>query len=165
MVNELLSFSRAALGRQAKPMEATLLRPLIEDVITKEAIDESLVSLHVGDDLKVEAHVELLRRAIGNVLRNAQLHAPASPIEISADRTHDGLRLIIADHGPGVPADSLPRLFEPFYRVDTSRTRETGGVGLGLSIVKNCVESCGGAVMAENRQPHGLRIIMSLASA
>ncbi len=64
----------------------------------------------------------------------------------------------VADSGPGVPEEELPKIFDAFYRVDTSRTRETGGVGLGLSIVKMCVESCGGTVAARNRPGGGLEV-------
>jgi two-component system sensor histidine kinase CpxA len=70
--------------------------------------------------------------------------------------------LQIEDSGPGIPESALPQLFDPFYRVDSSRTRDTGGVGLGLSIVKTCVESCGGTVACENRRPSGLRVILRL---
>ena len=71
----------------------------------------------------------------------------------------------VADDGPGVPPPELPRIFDAFYRVDTARTRETGGVGLGLSIVKICVEACGGTVSARNREPQGLEVILHLSVA
>ncbi|HYF37864.1 MAG TPA: HAMP domain-containing sensor histidine kinase [Prosthecobacter sp.] len=165
LVNELLSFSKAALGQPGKALETVSVLPLLREVIATEAVDDAQVMLQVPAELAVSARPDLLRRAVGNVLRNARLHAPETRIEIEAVRSNGHIRLSIADHGPGVPSESLPRLFEPFYRVDLSRTRETGGVGLGLSIVKSCVESCGGTVVAENRAPHGLRITMALASA
>ena len=71
----------------------------------------------------------------------------------------------VADSGPGVPAEELPRIFDAFYRVDASRTRDTGGVGLGLSIVKSCVEACGGTVAARNRSAGGLEVTLRLPSA
>jgi two-component system sensor histidine kinase CpxA len=114
----------------------------------------------VPPGLAVSAAPSLLSRAVGNVLRNAMHHAgPAGPVEISAtpvasqdERGADReVRLAIADHGPGVPAEALPKLFDPFYRVDEARTRDTGGVGLGLAIVKSCVQACGGSVTAHAR--------------
>ncbi|MDZ4287540.1 MAG: HAMP domain-containing sensor histidine kinase [Prosthecobacter sp.] len=165
LVNELLSFSKAALGHQAKALEPVAVLPLIHEVMRTENVAEERVRLEVPEELRVSARPDLLRRALGNVLRNACLHAPEGEITIRAIRSNGHVELSIADEGPGVPEESLPRLFEPFYRVDASRTRETGGVGLGLSIVKSCLESCGGTVIAENREPHGLRIIMGLASA
>ena len=61
----------------------------------------------------------------------------------------------------------MPHVFDPFYRADPSRDRETGGIGLGLSIVKTCIESCGGTVSCRNRAPHGLEVtvILKIASA
>jgi signal transduction histidine kinase len=63
----------------------------------------------------------------------------------------------VEDHGPGITADHLPHIFEPFYRPDTSRSRETGGVGLGLSIVKRIAESHGGQVLIDSREGAGTR--------
>lgn len=165
MVNELLSFSKAALGHDAKPLETVELEPLVREVMTLEGISQDQFTLALPTSAAVKARPDLLRRAIGNVLRNAIRHAPDSAVDISAIRSNGHVRLSIMDHGEGVPAESLPRLFEPFYRVDASRTRDTGGVGLGLSIVKSCVESCGGTVTADNQKPHGLRIDIELASA
>jgi len=109
------------------------------------------------------AEPELLLRAVANVVRNAVRYAAgAGPIQVSAARENEMIVLRIEDSGPGIPESALPQLFDPFYRVDSSRTRDTGGVGLGLSIVKTCVESCGGTVGCENRQPSGLRVILRL---
>jgi two-component system sensor histidine kinase CpxA len=63
---------------------------------------------------------------------------------------------------PEFPRMKSQKLFDPFYRVDTSRNRETGGIGLGLSIVKTCVETCRGTVTCRNRQPSGLEVVIRL---
>ena len=161
MVNELLSFSKAAVGMDSMTPEPVMLRAVIEEVLHTEDLPADLEWVEISDSLIVLAHYELLKRAIGNVLRNAMLHG-APPIEISAERSNGHIVLSIADSGPGVPADSLPRLFDPFYRVDTARARETGGTGLGLAIVKTCVDACGGTVSAKNAAPHGLEIVITL---
>jgi two-component system sensor histidine kinase CpxA len=121
----------------------------------------------VSGDLRVRADAELLLRALSNILRNSVRYAGnAGPIQITAGLDGEKVRVMIDDCGPGIPAESLPQIFDPFYRVDVSRDRETGGVGLGLSIVKTCVESCGGTVACENLEPRGLRmIVMLLAGA
>ena len=69
------------------------------------------------------------------------------------------------DEGPGVPEESLERIFDPFYRVEESRSRESGGVGLGLAIVKTCVEACDGTVTAHNLTPKGLEVRVALRAA
>jgi two-component system sensor histidine kinase CpxA len=71
----------------------------------------------------------------------------------------------VADSGPGVPADALEKIFEPFYRPEVARKRSTGGAGLGLAIVRRCVEACGGAVSAELCVPQGLRVNLRVPAA
>ncbi|MEN3943490.1 HAMP domain-containing sensor histidine kinase [Prosthecobacter sp. SYSU 5D2] len=165
LVDELLSFSKAALGQNGKKPEAVNLLPILEGAVHLEGVPEGQCQMQVPSGMQVKAVTDLLRRAVGNILRNAQLHAPGSAIEIRATQSKGVVIVTLADSGPGVPAESLPRLFEPFYRVDVARARETGGTGLGLSIVKTCVEGCGGSVSAQNRAPHGLIVSIELPCA
>jgi signal transduction histidine kinase len=74
------------------------------------------------------------------------------------------IALTVSDSGPGVPEEMLDRLFDPFFRPDVSRVRETGGTGLGLAIVKSAIEACGGSVSLRNREPQGLELKMSLTA-
>lgn len=165
LVDELLSFSKAALGQNHKVLEPVSLLPLTEGVVQLEAVPADQCRIQVPSDLRVLGLPDMLRRAIGNVLRNARLHAAGSPVEITATKSRDKVVLQLADEGPGVPEESLPRLFEPFYRVDVARARETGGTGLGLAIVKTCIEACGGSVTAGARKPHGLIVSIELPCA
>jgi two-component system sensor histidine kinase CpxA len=152
LVDELLAFSKAGLQASATACERVALLPLLNAAVAREA-SGTQVTVAVPDDLAVFAAPALLSRAVGNILRNAVHHAgPSGPVAITATSGEAGaVSLTIADHGPGVPPEALPKLFDPFFRVDPSRTRETGGVGLGLAIVKSCVEACGGTVAARNR--------------
>jgi signal transduction histidine kinase len=68
----------------------------------------------------------------------------------------------IADRGPGIPEDQLERVFEPFYRLEASRSRETGGTGLGLTIARNIIEQHGGTITLANRKEGGLEVKLSL---
>jgi two-component system, OmpR family, sensor histidine kinase CpxA len=165
LVHELLSFSKTTLASANKPAESVPLLVLIDEVVGIEAIPPQKLRVAVPADLIITCIPDLLRRSIGNILRNARLHAPESDIEVSAVRKGDHIHLRISDNGPGVPAESLARLFEPFYRVDTSRDRQTGGSGLGLAIVKTCVETCGGSVSVRANEPHGLVFEMELPRA
>lgn len=165
LVHELLSFSRSTLASASKPAENVPLVTLIDDVAGMEAIPPQKLRVDVPADLVIRCIPDLLRRAIGNILRNACIHAPDSLIEVSAARRGDLIRLRIADNGPGVPPESLARLFEPFYRVDTSRDRQTGGSGLGLAIVKTCIETCGGSVSLSANSPQGLVFEIELPRA
>jgi two-component system sensor histidine kinase CpxA len=165
LVNELLSFSRASLGKPNLKLQPVPLRGVVEKAAARECGPDSgaTVSVNIPEELRAVAEPELLLRAVANVLRNAVRYAAsAGPIRVSTAREGEMIVLKIEDCGPGIPESALPQLFDPFYRVDSSRTRDTGGVGLGLSIVKTCVESCGGSVGCENRQPSGLRVIVRL---
>jgi two-component system sensor histidine kinase CpxA len=165
LVNELLSFSKASLGGAAIKFQPVSLRAAVEKAVSREcgACGEAEIKIAVPEDLRARAEPELLSRALGNILRNA-IHyaAQAGPITISAARAGGSVEMSVEDCGPGIPAAAIAQVFDPFYRVDTSRDRETGGVGLGLSIVKTCVESCGGTVRCENRKEGGLRVVVRL---
>jgi signal transduction histidine kinase len=83
-------------------------------------------------------------------------------VTLSARRTEDGVRIEVADTGPGVPAEHVPRLFDRFYRVDRARSSTTGGVGLGLAIVKGIAELHGGSVTLTTGVGHGTRVALLL---
>ena len=165
LVNELLSFSKASLGKAKIKLQPVTLKSIVEKAVSREAglINNAEIKIDVAGELQVLAEPELLLRSVCNVLRNALRYAAhAGPITISATRENTFAILKIEDCGSGIPEESLAQIFDPFYRIDSSRSRDTGGVGLGLSIVKTCVESCGGTVACENRQPCGLRISIQL---
>lgn len=167
LVNELLSFSKASLGKAKIKIQAVALLPLVAKAVNREAglDDGANIKVNVPEDLNVLAEPELLLRSVANVLRNAIRYAGDSgPLTISATRENQDVILAIEDCGAGIPDEAIAQIFDPFYRIDSSRSRDTGGVGLGLSIVKTCIESCGGTVTCENRQPNGLRVVIRLAS-
>jgi len=166
LVNELLSFSKANLHRDVS-LQIVKLKPLVQRVIERESMHGANISVDVPEDLSVLAEPELLARAVGNVLRNALRYAgQESPISLTARVTSkDLVTLVIRDHGPGVPTESLTKIFDAFYRPDAARTREAGGVGLGLAIVKSCVEACGGHVTANNAEGGGLELTFRLLLA
>jgi two-component system sensor histidine kinase CpxA len=168
LVNELLSFSKASIGGTAIKLQSVSARAVVDKAVAREcsAHPDAQIKIDVADDLCALAEPELLLRAFGNILRNAIRYAGGTgPISIRAAREDGQVVFHFDDCGPGIPHESIPRIFDPFYRVDASRDRETGGTGLGLSIVKTCVESCGGSVACENRQPAGLRVSVKLSVA
>jgi signal transduction histidine kinase len=100
----------------------------------------------------------LLRNLVGNALR----HQPdgAAPIEVFMRRETDGrLALGVRDHGPGVPAEQLPKLAQAFYRPDSARSRSTGGVGLGLYLCRLVAQAHGGELRIRRAEP-GLEVAM-----
>jgi len=164
LVDELLNFSRATAQREIN-LQHVPLDQLVAETVAREAPGMQ-VECDVPAGLAALAEPRLLARALGNVVRNAVRYAGGSgPIVISAAPAGDHVNLVVADNGPGVPVESLPRLFDAFYRPDTARTRETGGTGLGLAIAKTCVEACRGTVAARLGAPHGLEVCFTLPAA
>ena len=162
LVGELLSFSKAAFGAAAVPLQPVDLAEVVNEAVRREKTDGAEIRVDLLLDVRVSANPDLLVRAIANVLRNAIQHTTAGPITIHAAREGEAIVVTVSDSGPGVPEAELPKIFDAFYRVDASRSRDTGGAGLGLAIVKTCVESCGGTVAAHNREPHGLEVQLRL---
>ena len=167
LVDQLLAFSRASLGGSSVRLQPVDVRAAAGSAVEHETGGaDARIAVEIPPGLSVRADPDLLVRALGNLLRNAIRHGgEAGPITLRAEEAADGVSIAVADRGPGVPEEELPKIFDAFYRVDTSRTRETGGVGLGLSIVKMCVEACGGTVAANNQPAGGLVVTLRLPAA
>ena len=165
LVAELLAFTRAGLLPRDAARVPVELVPLVARVLAREAASDA-VTVDVPDGLSALADSDLLARAVGNLVRNAIRHAGRDGgIAVRARREGDAVEIVVEDAGPGVPTEALARLGEPFFRPESARARETGGVGLGLSIVRAGVEACAGTVTFANREPHGLRVTLRLAAA
>lgn len=111
----------------------------------------------------VEADPDMLMRVFANLCDNALRHMPAGGV-VTIDAAQSGNKLVVAvsDTGEGIPTAALPRIFERFYRSDSSRQANTGGSGLGLAIVRAIIEAHGGVIRAENVQGGGARILFTL---
>ncbi|MBL9205994.1 MAG: HAMP domain-containing histidine kinase [Opitutaceae bacterium] len=164
LVNELLAFTKAGLRARTAELESLDLPPLIADVVAREG-GTARIAVAVPPQLKVRGDAPLLARALGNLIRNAVRYAgDLEPIVVDARVDGDWVKISVDDHGPGVSPEALSRLGEPFYRPEAARTRETGGVGLGLAIVRSAVTACGGEVHFANRTPHGFHAEIRLAA-
>ncbi len=166
LVNELLSFSRAGMEALDVKLVKVNLAATVARVLDRESSPEGKMVVAVDQKLHALADPEYIFRALSNVVRNAIRYAgDAGPIQIAAQAEDGMVCLVVADSGPGVPEQSVEEIFEPFYRLDPSRNRETGGLGLGLAIVRNCVEACHGTVRCRSRHPSGLQIEIRLPKA
>lgn len=165
LVSEVLAFTKASTAPGAVRLESVELAPVVDLALSRECPGLK-TELALEDGLAVRADRNLLARAISNVCRNAHRHAGEHCLlRVESSRQGDQVELRISDNGPGVDAEDLPRLFEPFYRPDAARTREAGGTGLGLAIVRAGVEASGGTVRAEAADPRGLAIVFRLPVA
>lgn len=154
LVSDLLASARLDL---AEADVALRRAPVDVPTLVAEAVarfarrhGEQAVSTALAPHLPpLDADGSLLRRVLDNLLENGMRHG-APPLTVRAEAIPAGVRFTVADAGQGFPADDLPRVFEPFYRADASRSRETGGVGLGLALCRRIVEAHGGRIEARN---------------
>ena len=104
-----------------------------------------------------------MKRAFANIIQNALKYGVRAHVSIVV--VSDRAQVQIDDDGPGIPPDKLQLALEPFVRLEDSRSRETGGAGLGLAIAKANIEADGGSLLLSNRQEGGLRVIVTLPLA
>lgn len=165
LANELLSFSKSALLENQVELAPVNLADVVDAAIRQERSGAFPIEIDVPRGLFVQGNFDLLQRALGNLVRNALRYGGEQGIAVRSWLESGRVFITVADEGPGLAPEELEKVFDPFYRVDPSRTAATGGVGLGLAIVKSCVESCGGVVSAANREPHGLEVRVRLNPA
>ncbi len=115
------------------------------------------------DDVFIKADHETIKTAVKNLVENAVNYSPEHTtvaIGVNGDGSKATIRVV--DQGIGIPAASLDRIFERFYRVDPARSRETGGTGLGLAITRHCVRDCGGTINVWSREGEGSTFTITL---
>jgi signal transduction histidine kinase len=166
LVDELLELTRAEGDPTARVLEEVNLAELLREVVGECALEAEMQGCRLEPKLDkvvtLTGDFELLKRACDNVLRNAIRHAAKGTSVDVLVSTRDGRASIsFRDYGPGVPADALPEIFKPFYRVETDRGRASGGVGLGLAIASRAVELHHGKITAKNANP-GLSVEIEL---
>ena len=146
LVDEMLTYARLEQGAPALNYQEVALTPLLDKLITELAALRPSISLvrgpcqlavDTGND-RVMAEPHYLQRAIKNLITNALRHAEAR-VRVSFSISAQHCRVDVEDDGPGVPQEEWERVFTPFLRLDDSRTRASGGHGLGLSIVRRIV--------------------------
>jgi two-component system OmpR family sensor kinase len=157
LVDDMLLIARLDQGR---PLEA---KPVDLQVIARDAAADARavapqreITLDAPNTVVVSGDDTRLRQVVGNLVRNALVHTPpASPVEIAVTTLNGSAHLSVADHGTGLKAEDRDRVFEPFYRADASRSRDSGGAGLGLSIVNAVVIAHGGQVLVRETSGGG----------
>ena len=166
LVGELLSFSKVGMESRERVLSAVDVRAVAMRAAEREATTNVRIGVEIPAPLQALAEPEYLLRSLGNLVRNAVRYAgDAGPITISARKERDQIVILVSDCGPGLPAEELEKVFTPFYRLEAARDREHGGVGLGLAIVRSCVEVCRGQVKCRNRKPSGLEVEIRLSAA
>lgn len=166
LVGEVMALARLRSQPVAKSERIAL------DELVSEIVDNARYE-HPEAEIRYEARAvpELngnrtqLTRAVENVVRNALNHAGSADgaaVEVNLQAAAGRVEIRVADRGPGVPEADLERIFEPFYRVDTSRDHRSGGQGIGLAIAASVLELHGGRIVARNRSGGGLEVTLEL---
>jgi two-component system sensor histidine kinase CpxA len=171
LIGSLMTISRLESGSSHMSKTAVNLEQVVDEVARDAAFEAQArncqVEAEILDELPVIGDPALLRSAIENVVRNATRYTPAgTTVKIRAEIAERGNSreavIRVSDAGPGVPDDSLDKIFRPFYRIDDARVRSTGGVGLGLAITERAVRLHGGSVKASNLPEGGLSVEIRL---
>jgi two-component system, OmpR family, sensor histidine kinase CpxA len=171
LIGRILTLARLEDGEQLVAQTPVPLDELVASVTEDAEFEAQSRNCHVNasipeGDWKVRGNASLLNSAIENVVRNAVRYTQEGSsvkIELTSDnRSGNEALLRVSDSGPGVPGDALEKLFQPFYRLDEARGRQTGGVGLGLAITERAVRFHGGKVRAFNREGGGLTVEIRL---
>ena len=162
LIADLLESERLANGHATLQCETNDLNALATEVLATSFAGSGIRTLF-GALPTLMLDPTRMRLLLRNLLDNAQRHGGGSdtPTELRTWADGDGVHLSVRDHGPGVPADALPRLAEAFYRPDVARQRSTGGVGLGLHLCRLVARAHGGHLLLRNAEP-GLAVTLSL---
>ncbi|MBI4742500.1 MAG: hypothetical protein HY777_13330 [Betaproteobacteria bacterium] len=159
MVGAALGFLRGeAVDEPLRPVDiAALVESVVEDFVEGGACIS--IGSPAGIRLVVRAHA--LRRCLSNLVDNA-LKYGVDDVTVAIEATSDGVNILVRDRGPGLAAEETDKVFEPFYRVESSRNRETGGTGLGLAIARQIARAHGGELTLANRAAGGLEAAIRL---
>lgn len=167
MIAELLELERIREGRGIRRQRHDLVAVLREMVdVYKD--DSPGVDLHLAhSEVWLEIDREKIKTVLRNLLENARKFSlpDSRPVEIAVEENGSAIIVRVCDDGPGIPDADLPNLFEPFYRVDRSRSRKTGGYGLGLSICKRIMEAHGGSIAVTNNAERGTAFVLTFPTA
>lgn len=171
LVDDLLVLARYESGQFALNPQFSDVQKVLGWVLSGLAIQvkqsQVAVTSKIPEGLaRVKIDESSLAQVLLNLIENAvKYNNPRGEVTISASEKSDGVEILVADTGLGIPAEDLPRIFERFYRVDKAHSRQISGTGLGLSIVKHIVESYGGIIRAESQLGSGSVFCLTLPKA
>jgi|TARA_R100001244_G_scaffold44182_1_gene39719 signal transduction histidine kinase len=157
-LDDILSLAR--LGRSQEQADPVDIRSLIETIVDEFSDLGHQVHYQRGEKQSALIRETLIRRALRNLIGNAILYGKSA--DISVEKSGDRLMINVDDDGPGIPADNIDAMFEPFRRGESSRNRATGGSGLGLTLARAIARDHGGDIILKNRDNGGLRATLVL---
>ena len=157
-LDDILSLAR--LGRPSEPAVEVDVAALVDAVVEDFRDLGADVTFEEADRLPLRLRPSLIRRAVRNLIENAVKYGHGAVVSVEAGT--QAVAILVADTGPGIPEDRLDDVFEPFTRLETSRNRETGGIGLGLALARAIVREARGDLTLANRAGGGLAATITL---
>ena len=155
MVEATLSFAKGI--SESEPFQSVGITEFLNDLKAGMVDDLDIAG---GPELQVRLRINAIKRALRNIIENAIRYGKIAAVSWQVE--YEDILLFIDDEGPGIPEDALDRVFDPFVRLDESRSLETGGHGLGFSIARSILRAHGGEVTLSNRDTGGLRATVRL---
>jgi two-component system phosphate regulon sensor histidine kinase PhoR len=140
----------------------SVIRDSIEEIKKLSGSEIKVNTVFAKDKIILEANRVLLERVTMNILENAFRYSDCNEIQVSVRNGRNNVQIAIKDNGKGIPKKDLRRIFDRFYRVDRSRSRESGGSGLGLSIVKKIIERFDGTILVDSAPGKGTQFTINL---
>jgi len=164
LIEDLLTASRIESQQLPLALGRVLFEDLVREVIESLGAEGGRVDVRITGDLPVlTTDRQLLSRVLQNLVDNAMKYSPdGAPCELGAVARDDAIVFWVQDHGIGIPADELPRIFDRFYQVDQSSTRTFRGAGLGLSLVQDLLRHLGGSIVVHSVEGEGSRFTVTL---
>jgi signal transduction histidine kinase len=167
LVYNVLLFSRSGAVELKPALRPVPVDEVLGDVVesVRLAVDDAGQSIEIASSTPtvVVADRRLLRQALVNLVDNALKYgAPGQRIRLGAETAGVSVRLFVDDEGPGIPATDRARIFEPYARLSHDQVSERTGTGLGLAVVRQIAEACGGRVWLEDAPQHGARAVIEL---
>ena len=164
MVDSLLELANLEqVERSGRTSAEQLIQRAVEEIRPAAAARRVSVLVDAASPCPLTGNERLLQRAVFNLLENAVKYSPiGSTVCVLARQVDDLCRIEVTDQGPGIPPEYRQRIFEPFFRVDDARSRQQGGTGLGLALVRAAAEAHGGAVCVEGSPAGGSRFLLEL---
>ena len=167
MITELLELERLRDGRGVHREHQDLVSILLDVANSYGQRPPGIRIVGIPPEILVDIDGEKMRTVLRNVFENAIKYSlpDSRPVEVSAEQSDEGVKVRVSDDGPGIPEADISNLFEPFFRVDRSRSKKTGGYGLGLSICKRIMEAHGGNIVAQNNSGRGASFLLTLPAS
>lgn len=157
-LDDILSLAR--LGRPSEALTEVDVSALVDAVVEDFRDLDKDVTFEETPRLTMHLRPSLMRRAVRNLIENAVKYGGGAEVFLTSEGNHVAIQ--VCDRGPGIPHDKLNKVFDPFTRLEESRNRDTGGVGLGLALARAIVRDAGGEITLSNREGGGLAAVITL---